>query len=145
MSDLLNPYQKQSLTITLQMFEENLRRIQDVLQGNLPDGILYRYKLDCTHAKKAALEHLVQNGLELVAELAQRFELNPSEVDPLRSLNGTMSVSWANLIDTRSDKLARFGEVDDRLSGQLDPDVHRLASLALQIARMLERFPKNEK
>jgi hypothetical protein len=47
------------------------------------------------------------------------------------------SVSWANLMDTRAQKLARFGEVDPRLSQELNPDVERLAYLAFSLANLM--------
>lgn len=138
MKELLNPYQKQSLQIALQMFEENLRRLQEVLQGKYTSGILYRHRMDCSPEKKAALERMAQDGLNEVAELAARFDLPVNEVDPLKSLNGVMSVSWTNLIDAGSDRLIRYGEVDGRLSNELDPAINQLAGLALEIARLLE-------
>jgi len=48
MNDYLNPSQKNSLRISLLMFEENLRQAQEWLDGREENGILYRRKLMLT-------------------------------------------------------------------------------------------------
>jgi len=45
MKDLLNPYQWNSLRITLRTFEEDLRRAQEWLDGKEEHGTLYQSKL----------------------------------------------------------------------------------------------------
>ena len=52
-----------------------------------------------------------------------------------------MSADWANLCDTRADKLRRYGEVDPRLAELLDADVDALAQLALSLAALQRDDP----
>lgn len=137
MSDYLNPYQKQSLQITLQMLEENLRQLQALLPGASQEGILYHYQAAYPAGRREELHALILAGLEEIAALAERFSLPRTQLDPLKSIGGAMSVAWANLIDSGSGKLARFGPVDPALPEHLDPALDRLAGLTLQLSRLL--------
>ena len=141
MADLLNEYQRNSLTAVLRLHEQQLRRAQEWLQQPPASGILYRRVLHLSaEQRQLALEHIAKM-LALVDKMARGFALEPEEEDLGASIAADMVVSWANLLDVRSDKLRGYGTVDPRLGPSLDPYVLRLAELALKLASML-RAPK---
>jgi hypothetical protein len=83
-------------------------------------------------------------ALALVAQLAERFGL-PCVDEPLATrIAVAMSMDWAHLIDTTSGKLKRYGPVDPQLRESLDPDLERLAQLALSIASLVETTQREE-
>jgi hypothetical protein len=50
-----------------------------------------------------------------------------------------LSISWTQLVDTRSDKLGRYGIVDPRLGTELDPELNQLVESCMQMIRTLEQ------
>jgi hypothetical protein len=139
-NDILNPDQRRSVAIVLQMFEESLRLADAWLQGAEANGILYRRKLNLPPAQRRAAQRRIAAALDQIAAIAQTLDLEPKVDDPAGLIRGKMSVCWANLIDTQSTKLKRFGEVDPRLESVLDPAVGQLAQLALELASVFDGY-----
>ena len=137
MTDLLNPYQKNSLRVSLIMFEENLRSAQEWLDGRVEKGILYQRKLSISEEKRGQAIEAIGAALQMIRELAQVFELENQVEDASSLLGGELSVSWANLLDTQAGKLRRYGDVHPELSGILDPNIQNLAGIALQLSTIL--------
>ena len=137
MTDLLNEPQRSSLAVVLRMFEEELRQADAWLDGSLDEGTLYRRVLHLPPETRAAAREKIAIALAQIAELAQAFGLEPQEQDLAATIAAAMSLSWASLCDTRSDKLRRYGDVDPRLEQALDPHVEGLADLALSLASLL--------
>jgi hypothetical protein len=137
MSDLLNPSQRGSVAVSLKMFEEQLRLTSAWLDGREENGILYRRKLNLSPAQRQAAQQRVVTALEIIAALAQKIGLEPEVEDPAGLIRGEFSVSWANMIDTQSIKLKRYGDVNPELEKVLDPAIRRLAHLALELASII--------
>jgi hypothetical protein len=116
------------------MFEENLRLTAAWLDGAEENGILYRRKLNLSPVQRQVAQQRVDTALETIASLAQKIGLEPEVEDPAGLIRGEMNVSWANLIDTQSRKLKRYGDVDPELKSVLDPAIQRLAQLAMELA-----------
>lgn len=138
MSDLLNSYQKNSLTVVLRILEERLRRIERWLQGYEESGILYQYRLNLSSEQRGDIHRQVTQALEHIAELKQRFDLRVIHEDARAMFRSEMSSIWANLCDTRADKLKRYGAVSPRLASMLDPSIDALVDLSLSIALSLK-------
>ncbi len=140
--DLLNPAQRNSLTITLHLLEENLRQADAWLQQSGTQGILYHHTLRLPDDKKQIARQTIAAALQGIADLVQIFDL-PRADEPIESkIAGAMAISWANLCDTHSEKLARYGAVDPRLSSRLDQHVE---SLAQQVSLLVSIFGNNTK
>jgi len=134
--DLLNTAQRRSLTIGLRAFEMHLRQADAWLQGKEERGILYRRSLDLPPERRASARTQIAAALARIAVLAERFGLAVAENDLRATIAAQMSVDWANLCDTRPEKLRRFGEVDPRLPELLDVEIDSLAQLALSVATL---------
>jgi hypothetical protein len=134
--DLLNPAQRSSLTLGLRAFEKDLRQADAWLLGGEEHGCLYRRSLDLAPERRAAARVQIAGALAQIAALAERFDLAVTEDDLGATIASQMSVDWANLCDTRSNKLRRYGEVDPRLAEFLDADVDALAQLALSLTAL---------
>jgi hypothetical protein len=55
-----------------------------------------------------------------------------------------LSISWTQLVDSRSDKLGRYGDVDLDLTSTLNPALSELADACLSMVQVLEqaRLPR---
>lgn len=138
MDDLLNPNQRRSVAIALRMFEESLRQTDSWLQEAEANGILYRQKLNLPAPQRQEAQQRIAAALEQIAEIVQTLDLEPVLDNPAGLIRGKMSVSWASLIDTQSDNLRRYGQVDPRLKSVLDPAVRQLAQLAFDLASIFD-------
>jgi len=138
MNDLLNPDQLRSVTITLRMFEEDLLDVQAWLHGAETNGILSKRKLTLSPESRLAAQERINAALEQIAVLAREIVLEAEVDSPDNLIRSKMSVNWANLFDTQSTKLKRFGEVDPRLESVLDPAIEKLAQLALELATIFD-------
>jgi len=137
MSHLLNTSQHTSLAVVLRYFERSLRQAEMWLQGEESAGVLYRSSLRLSPERRAAALAHIPEALEGITRLAERFEL-PAVAESLASrIAAEMSVNWANLVDTRSAKLRRYGPVDPELYEVLDSEIEHLAQLAFLIASLV--------
>jgi len=139
MKDLLNPYQKNSLRVTLQTFEEDLRHTLDWLDGREENGILYNRRLNLPKEGREHARQGINVALGLIENLRKKFELHKETSDAASMLQGELTVSWANLHDARAKKLTRFGKVHPELESILDQDIQNLAEIALHLSTILSK------
>jgi hypothetical protein len=137
MKDLLNLHQKNSLRVTLQMFEENLRCTLEWLAGREENGILYSRNLNLPEERKAQALLEIHTALGMVESLVHKFDLEKDASDAAPLLRGKLSINWANLLETRAKKLARFGKPHADLARMLDADIQNLAEIALHLSAIL--------
>ena len=138
MNELFNPDQRRSVAVVLKKFEESLRQAAGWLQGAEANGILYRRKLDLSPARRQTALKRIAAALEQIAALSRKIGLEQEQDDPAGLIRGEMSENWANLIDTQSDRLKRYGDADPRLAETFDPAIQHLAQLALELAILFE-------
>ncbi len=141
-TNLLNRSQYNELAIVLRTFEEHLREAASWLKSPSSSGILYEYSLQLSPERRLAVLSLIDEALAGIARLSATFGLRPASEDLGRRIAARMSIDWANLTDACSDKLKRFGDVDPSLGELLDPDLERLAALALSISSLVGRTSK---
>jgi hypothetical protein len=134
---LLNPYQKNSLRITLRMFEENLRNALEWLDGREENGILYSRKLILSPAGREQAREYIEVALGVIEKLSLQFDLRKESSDAAPMLRGELDVGWANLLDTRAKKLGRYGKVHPELLSVLDSDIQKLAGIAQQLSAII--------
>jgi hypothetical protein len=137
MNDLLNPYQRNAVTVALRAFEEQLHQFDEWMQGREQVGVLYRRRLSISKDKCALIQGKIAQALNCIAELAVRLELEPQEEDAAATLRAGASACSATLYDVRAGKLKRYGQVDPRLAPMLDPSIETLIELALSLALSL--------
>jgi len=133
MDDLLNESQRTSLAVVLRFLEQDLRRADEWLQGTEEKGILYRRKLRLQPERRAVARRHIAAALRQIAKLSHQFDLQPMDDSPEATIVAEMSERWGNLVDARSDKLKRYGDVDLRLAQALDPSLDRLIELTLAL------------
>ena len=144
MKDLLNPYQWNSLRITLRTFEENLRRAQEWLDGKEEHGTLYQSKLVLHADSRKRAQREIKNALDQIAELSRLFEMPRENTNPASLIRGEISVSWADLHDSRTHKLGRYGKVHAELSSVLDYQVQHLAGIAQNLSMIFGEYEKEK-
>jgi len=137
MSNNLNAAQRTALVVTLSQFERSLRQAAVWLDGDETQGVMHRATLALPPVQQKAALAAIHRAFELIAQLAERFGLEPTHEPLAGRISADMTVSWANLVDARSAKLKRYGAVDPALGEALDPDLDRLSRLALMISAIV--------
>jgi hypothetical protein len=141
---LLNPSQKNSLSVTLRMFEENLRHAQVWLDGHEENGILYYRKLTLPEENREQARQAINVALDLIEKLSRKFDLRKEASNSASMIRGELTVNWANLLDTRANKLRRFGKVQPELASFLDADIQNLAGIAIHLSATLAESQKEK-
>ena len=129
---MLNDAQKTSLVISLRELEARLGRIQVLLDLN---EFSTRLEPEVVSQLRASV-HQQQAAMDV---LFRRFRLPHETIDVVQTLIAELSISWTQLVDTRSDKLGRYGTVDPRLGTELDPELNQLVESCMQMIRTLEQ------
>jgi hypothetical protein len=138
-NDLLNSDQLRSVTIVLRMFEEDLRQMDTWLDERQADGILYSRQLHLTPRQRAEARNHIAAALGEITVLAEKLGLEPEVEDAAGLIRGQMSVAWANLIDSQTKKLKRYGKVHPEVAKEIDPYMQRLAHIALELSSLFEK------
>ena len=134
---MLNTPQRNSLTNVLCTLEERLRQAEAWLPGVEETGLLYHRSLRLSQEQRELAARIIAMALDEIAQVSREFDLAPSENNLAAVVGAGMSLMWADLVDTRSDKLNRFGAVDPRLAQQLDPHLDRLIELTLLLSSLV--------
>jgi hypothetical protein len=143
MNELLNAQQRSSLRSTLQSFERSLRQAQSWLGGAKEDGILYTAEVQIAEERRRQVNRDITTALDRIRSVSRSFELEKKEENPLSLIRSEMIINWANLLDSRSAKLVRYGSVPAGLAERLDPAVGELAETALYLSKIFEELSMN--
>jgi hypothetical protein len=127
----LNTAQQTSLSITLREFETRLSRLRVLLDQ-------YAAVARLTPENVKGLRLMIDRQPAVIDELFRRFQLKRETIDVVQSMIAELSISWTQLVDSRSDQLGRYGEVDPDLKATLDPALNQLVEACLSTVRVLE-------
>ena len=141
---VLNTSQKNYLWTSLRSFEESLHLAERVLASGSEKGVLYDRKLQMSGEQIDQAHQKIEAALQALAQLAGQLELQKREDNLNQSLSGQMSVSWADLIDARSDRLRGYGKVDPAVAEVLDPAAESLARMAKELGNLFSLTPQTE-
>ncbi len=136
MASLLNGAQRNRVVTVLRSLELDLRQARAALDAAPQQGILYRTSLSVPAERRAAIAAEIDAALSDIAVLASELHLPVTELDPAPKMSATFSVAWADLVDSTSTTLRRYGSVDERLSEVLDEHMEQLSGRALAIAHL---------
>jgi hypothetical protein len=128
----LNIAQRTSVSITLCEFEVRLSRLRVLLNQ-------YESSVRLTPESVKRLRQMIDEQQSLINDLFRRFQLKRETIDVVQSMIAELSISWTQLVDCRSDKLGRYGEVDPDLKPTLDPALDQLVEACLSMVRILDK------
>ncbi|MCU0644077.1 MAG: hypothetical protein MUC94_07420 [bacterium] len=123
---LLNNAQKNSLAVTLRLLEERILELKKLQSEQHIAGLLFRFENDVPSDQLPVLERNFDYLLELVEKGKQKFDLPERTTTFSSYLQAFTSYFWSLLMDEKSDKLARYGNVASGLKEELDPLIEQL-------------------
>ncbi len=131
---LLNESQRRSLAVAVRRVELAVWRLEQRLtQEQPPDLALTRFTNAPDSGQCASLLRLIAEVRREVFRLAVDYDLEVGEENFLRSIMGEFTLLWADLEDTRPEKLRRYGSVNPQVNEMLGPPIQRLIQLMLAI------------
>jgi len=129
----LNLYQQNYLYVSLRSFEKALQLADQLLVEGGQRGILYYQKSNLDPAIRQSARNKISRALQEVANLANQLGIEAREENSNQMIMAQMSASWADLVDSQSDRLKGYGELDMQAAQLIDPAVNRLARLASEL------------
>ena len=129
----LNLYQQNYLYVSLRSFEKALQLADQLLVEGGQRGILYYQKSNLDPAIRQSARNKISRALQELANLANQLGIEAREENSNQMIMAQMSASWADLVDSQSDRLKGYGELDMQAAQLIDPAVNRLARLASEL------------
>lgn len=130
---LLNPYQKNALRISLVLVEKGVFELDRVLSSGNHHGILFEIQDDLAEEAKAGIRQLIHEIREILREMKDRFQLDLEIDRNSRAIFGKAPLLWEIVTNTDAGRLRGYGEIDPSLKDLLDPSIERLSQLLLSV------------
>ena len=118
--------------------ERAIAETEDLLDGS-QQGITYAVEADWNETSVEAMRALCRAVREHIQVLVDRFALPVQRYYARRVVVAEMSTAWANLEDTRPERLRRYGEVHPGLGPALEPHIENLIGLVLELQHQASR------
>jgi hypothetical protein len=137
MANLLNEAQRNRITNVLRSLELDLRQARATLDRPGAEGILFRIAPSTPGKRLAKIDREIEAALDDIAWLARELALEAREQDVTSKVAAELTVDWADLVDSTSRTLVRYGTVHPGLAEVTDERLERLAERALTIAHVI--------
>ena len=139
---MLNKDQKRGLTIALRIVEENMQKIEQILENKTYEGILY--DTNCSVAPDAKEEILKRVSFikARINYIATVFALEKEYREGLRKIFGILPSCWEIIENVKSKRLKRYGDVQNGLDMVLDPQLNAITDLILEMEQLLGSISK---
>jgi len=125
-AELLNDFQKNSLSVSLRLLEKRILLLESLLESGEKEGALYRFRVDLNEAEIERFREKIAFIRQLVLAIMEKFRLEPSEDYFSRHLKGLSSYFITVFEDEKAAKLRRYGKVSPGLPRELDPLIEEL-------------------
>ena len=138
---MLNKEQKRGLTIALRIVEENMQKIEQLLEIKTYEGILY--DTNCSVAPDAKEEILKRVSFikARINYISNLFVLEKEYREGLRNIFGILPSCWEIIENVKTKRLKRYGDVQNGLDNVLDPQLNRITDLILEMEQLLGSMP----
>ncbi len=130
---MLNPIQKNSLRLTLELLEDELRRLRRLLQKSEGQRLLLHIVDDLTGEEKNLLNERIDRLISCVIHLKGSFDLTNRERGLRRIVKATSVYLSAQVEEVISDKLKGYGETTLEVKETLEPILNEMISILRQM------------
>ncbi len=127
----------------MQIYEKNLHEARRWLCGDIDDGVLIHRELKIGSSFRKRVADKMDQAFNVIASLKEKFDLERTDENMAGALRAEFNASWVDMCDRDSANLKGYGEVNPALKKELDPSIHQLASLAIQIALIFQEGEGN--
>ena len=139
---MLNKDQKRGLTIALRIVEENMQKIEQLLENKTYEGILYDTKCCVTPDVKEEILKRVSFLKARINYISDIFVLEKESREGLRKIFGILPSCWEIIENVKTKRLKRYGDVQNGLDNVLDPQLNGITDLILEMEQLLGSISK---
>jgi hypothetical protein len=133
--DLLTEGQRHSLGTVLRRLELAVWQMEEMLMQENPPDLTLTYVTNMPGSLALdALFRLARCIRQEISSLAADYGIASKEEMQLQTLSAQFILLWADLQNVRPEQMRSYGPMHPRLQEQLEPQMQRLAHLALAIA-----------
>ena len=130
---MLNPIQKNALRLTLELLEDELRRLRRLLQKGEGQRLLLHIMDDLTEEEKNFLNERIDRLISHVIHLKGSFDLRNRERGLRRIVKATSVYLSTQVEEVISDKLKGYGETTLEVKETLEPILNEMISILRQM------------
>ncbi len=134
---MLNDSQRISLKIALRLVDEQMKRIEAILENPREVGVMYEFHDDLSPAMRELLPVKVATARAILKDVKDRFSLSPEIIMASREAFKSLPYLWQVLQESTAARLRRYGEVDPRVGPALDPELKKLELLLMEMEEIL--------
>ena len=139
---MLNKDQKRGLTIALRIVEENMQKIEQLLENKTYEGILYDTKCCVTPDVKEEILKRVSFLKARINYISDIFVLEKESREGLRKIFCILPSCWEIIENVKTKRLKRYGDVQNGLDNVLDPQLNGITDLILEMEQLLGSISK---
>ena len=141
----LSPSHKRYLKASLLTFEKSIRKSKRLLEEKEAQGFLFKRSNTLEPGQRIQIEKKLNEALQKLHLVIKKIGLKPREEKSEQIIIAEMSMSWANLIECRSDHLKGYGEIDREYAMILDPEIESLVDISHVIIKQVTEYVKEKK
>lgn len=135
----LNTSQQNSLYASLYGLEVSLHKIEKWLDEGEEQGILYLRTLRLTPEVKKDIHLKIKQAYKTIEAIMGEYGLRRREEGLAEYIISMMSVSWANLEDSKARNMKKYGEIDETMGKKLDEDLEPLIHIVRFIFNIVDQ------
>lgn len=139
-ASLINDAQRRSLSVSLQLLEEELFFIQLLADHGTHHGHLLSMEIDVNAEQRRRLHQEIKKVLLHIQHLKEAFELETKSEKLSKRVMSVESYYWSVLCDQKSGKLKRYGDISEGLPGILDPTLDQIMGV---LRKMVDAITEN--
>jgi hypothetical protein len=140
----LSPSQARSLGASLLIFEKSLRKSNRLLEENDAEGFLYEKFNSLDSIQRNQVHKKIKEALKKLDLVVKKIGLEPRKEIIEQSIKAEMSISWANLIECRSDHFKGYGKFDPDSAMKLDAEIEPLVEISNEIFNLVTAYVKEK-
>lgn len=136
----LNTSQKNSLYAALYGFEVSLHKVEKwLMNDDEKEGILFLQTLNINQKAKKTMQIKVRQALKKIQFLKEKYRLPKREEGLAEHIISLMSISWADLEDSKARSMRNYGELDEDVGKELDADLGSVIKIAKTIFNTVDQ------
>jgi len=127
---------KRSLSVTSKSVEKTINDLEILLKGTNQNQITEIVKRVYSKEDKKKIYTLLNELREVNEEMFESLELKSQKLSEDRIVNANLTYLWTILIDSKSDKLKRYGKVQKENTEIIDSYMNRLLLIVEKLKKV---------
>jgi hypothetical protein len=137
------------ISATLSLLDENLCEFEEWAKGHAVRSVLYELRNTLSAVQRQEIAERVAKMQRLLKEVHNTLNLEGTVRSVDRMIVASCTIQWSSLVELKSNRLRRYGEVPPSLGEYLDPileelneDLRAISNTVLQSGRLSYREPE---